>query len=50
MISGFDVNVKRFIFGARVGWDLFQNNEDGTTATPRYKNIWYQATIGFNIL
>ena len=49
-LGGFDVNVNRFVFGARVGWDLFQNNGDGTSVTPRYKNVWYQATIGFSIL
>ena len=49
-LGGFDVNVNRLVFGARVGWDLFQNNGDGTSATPRYKNVWYQATIGFSIL
>jgi hypothetical protein len=48
-IGGFDVNVNRFVFGARVGWDLFQNNGDGTSTTPRYKNVWYQATIGFSL-
>lgn len=48
-LGGFDVNVSRFVFGARVGWDLFQNNGDGTSTTPRYKNVWYQATIGFSI-
>jgi hypothetical protein len=48
-LGGFDINVNRVTIGARVGWDLFQNNGDGTTTTPRYKNVWYQATIGFSI-
>lgn len=48
-LGGFDINVNRFVFGARVGWDLFKNNGDGTSTTPRYKNVWYQATIGFSI-
>ena len=25
------------------------NNGDGTSATPRYKNVWYQATIGLRL-
>lgn len=48
-IGGFDVNVSRLTIGARVGWDLFNNNGDGTSTTPRYKNVWYQATLGFSI-
>jgi hypothetical protein len=35
------------VIGARVGWDLMQNNGDGSSSTIRYKNVWYQATIGF---
>jgi hypothetical protein len=45
-LGGFDINVDYFVFGARVGLDLFNNNGDGTSTTPRYKNMWYQATIG----
>ncbi|MDD2278805.1 MAG: porin family protein [Bacteroidales bacterium] len=48
-IGGFDVNVSRLIIGARVGWDLYQNVGDGTSITPRYKNVWYQVTLGFSI-
>lgn len=48
-IGGLDVNLNRFVFGARAGWDLFKNNGDGTSTTPRYKNVWYQVTIGFAI-
>lgn len=48
-LGGFDINFNRMVFGARVGWDLFQNNGDGSSTTPRYKNVWYQATIGFSI-
>lgn len=45
--GGADVNIKQLVFGARVGWDLLNNNGNGTTSTPRYKNVWYQATVGF---
>ncbi len=46
-LGGFDVNVNSIVIGARVGWDLFQNNGDGSSTTLRYKNVWYQATVGF---
>jgi hypothetical protein len=45
--GGFDVNVTNMVLGARVGWDIQNNNGDGSTTTPRYKNMWYQVTIGF---
>ena len=47
VLTGFDVTAKNLVFGARVGWDVQNNNGDGTSSTPRYKNVWYQATIGF---
>ncbi|MES2587328.1 MAG: porin family protein [Bacteroidota bacterium] len=43
---GADINIKQLVIGTRVGWDLFKNNGDGTTTTPRYKNVWVQATLG----
>lgn len=43
---GFDINVGHFVFGARANWDLQENNGDGTSTTPRYKNQWVQATVG----
>lgn len=45
--GGVDITMKHFVIGARAGWDLQRNNGDGTSATPRYKNVWYQATIGY---
>lgn len=45
--GGFDINVNPFVIGGRAGWDLFKNNGDGTTTTPRYKNVWYQLTLGY---
>ncbi len=44
---GGDINVKAIVVGARVGWDLQDNAGDGTSDTPRYKNVWYQMTIGY---
>lgn len=49
VVGGLDVNLNQFVIGARVGWDLQNNNGDGTSTTPRYKNIWYQATLGFRL-
>lgn len=46
-LGGFDINLKHIVLGLRVGWDLFNNNGDGTSTTPRYKNTWYQATLGY---
>lgn len=48
-LGGIDLNLNRIVIGARVGWDLQANKGDGTSETPRYKNIWYQATIGFRL-
>ncbi len=48
--GGIDLNLSNFVVGARAGWDVQNNNGDGTSVTPRYKNVWYQATIGFKIL
>ena len=44
---GIDINLKHIVLGARAGWDVQENNGDGTSTTPRYKNVWYQATLGY---
>lgn len=49
LIGGVDVNLSSFVIGARVGVDVQNNNGDGSSTTPRYKNAWYQATIGFRL-
>jgi hypothetical protein len=36
--------MNNIVIGARAGWDLLNNKGDGTSTTPRYKNMWYQAT------
>jgi len=46
-LGGVDINLNRFVIGTRVGWDLQANKGDGTSETPRFKNVWYQATIAF---
>jgi len=45
--GGFDVDLKSIVLSARAGWDILSNKGDGTSSTPRYKNMWYQATVGY---
>ncbi|MES2286462.1 MAG: porin family protein [Bacteroidota bacterium] len=47
LTGGVDLTIKHIVLGARVGWDIQNNNGDGTSTTPRYKNVWYQATVGY---
>jgi hypothetical protein len=46
-LGGIDFNFSNVVVGTRIGWDIQNNNGDGTSTTPRYKNTWLQATIGF---
>ena len=45
-IGGFDIIVDHLVIGLRSGWDVQTNLGDGTSIIPRYKNVWYQATVG----
>lgn len=45
--GGFDVNLNDLVISMRGGWDITNNEGDGTSSTPRYKNTWYQATVGY---
>jgi hypothetical protein len=45
--GGMDITLKHLVIGARAGWDIQTNHGDGTSSTPRYKNVWYQGTIGY---
>lgn len=47
LIGGADIAVSHLIIGVRAAWDVNNNNGDGTTTTPRYKNMLYQATVGY---
>ncbi len=47
-VWGVDVYVKKVVLGARMGWDIQNNNGNGTSSTPRYKNAWVQGTIGYS--
>ena len=48
-IGGIDLNSNPFVLSLRAAWDLQNNNGNGTNTIPRYKNVWYQATIGIKI-
>jgi hypothetical protein len=45
--GGADINIQHFVIGGRIGWDLQNNNGDGSSSNPRYKNEWTQLTVGF---
>jgi len=45
--GGFDVNLTNIVLSARTGWDLQNNTADEASSTPRYKNMWYQLTVGY---
>lgn len=47
VIGGADFNFENLVLGVRAGWDLQNNFKDEPSTTPRYRNAWYQATIGF---
>lgn len=48
--GGVDLTYDRLVLSARVGWDVLNNKGDGTSFTPQYKNVWFQATMGFEFL
>ena len=47
--GGFDINWRHITMGARVNWDVQDNNSNGTSTTPRYKNVWFQGTFGYKL-
>ena len=46
VVGGLDINISHVVLSGRAGWDLQNNNGDGTSSNPRYKNAWYQFTVG----
>ena len=50
LTAGFGINMGPATLDLRANFDLQNNNGDGTSTTPRYKNAWYQATLGIRIL
>lgn len=47
--GGADITLRHIVISARAGWDVQNNNGNGTSSTPRYKNVWYQLTFGFRM-
>jgi len=45
-LAGVDLTMSQLVLGLRAGWDIQNNNGDGTSTDPRYKNMWFQGTIG----
>ena len=48
-VFGIDINIDHFIISGKGCWDLQDNNGNGSSYTPRYKNIWLQVTVGFRL-
>lgn len=48
-LGGVDFNFSNIVLGTRLGWDIKNNNGDGSSTTPRYKNKWFQISLGFKI-
>lgn len=46
-VAGVDINIQHFVISGKACWDLSANRADGSSYTPRYKNIWLQATLGY---
>lgn len=49
LTAGVGINMGPATLDIRANFDLQNNNGDGTSSTPRYKNAWYQATLGIRI-
>jgi hypothetical protein len=50
LIFGIDFNLTpNLTIGGRVAWDEQDNNGNGTSTLPRYRNFWEQFTLGFRI-
>lgn len=46
---GADINIWNLVLSGRYGFDVLSNYSNSPSATPRYKNVWLQGTIGFRI-
>jgi hypothetical protein len=46
LTGGADINLGNLVLGLRASYDTQNNNGDGSSTIPRYKNAWYQATLG----
>lgn len=48
-IVGLDFNISRVVLSGRFSWDLQHNDGDGTSTSPRYKNVVAQLTLGVRL-
>lgn len=46
-LIGFDLNFGHVVISGRSGWDVTQNNSDGSSGTPLYRNRWIIWTVGY---
>jgi hypothetical protein len=46
-VAGVDFNINHLVVGTRIGWDITENHGNGSSGTPRYRNMWLQATLGY---
>lgn len=46
LVTGFDINIRHLVLSGRASWDLRANRGDGSSYTPRYKNLLIQGTVG----
>ena len=50
VVAGIDFNIHNFVIGTRIGIDVTRNRGDGTSNTPRYRNVSGQLTLGYKFL
>jgi len=49
IVGGLDINLRHVVIGARAGWDIQKNKGDGTSNTPRYKNVCLKFVVGYKL-
>lgn len=49
LMFGIDLVFNHLVIGGRVAWDLQDNNGNGGSTLPRYRNIWEQVTVGIRL-
>lgn len=49
LIFGLDINIHHVTIGGRVAWDLQDDNGNGTSTLPTYRNVWGQLTLGLRL-
>ncbi|HEX2936049.1 MAG TPA: porin family protein [Bacteroidales bacterium] len=46
IVGGLDLHFSNAVLSGRVAWDMQRNNGDGTSTSPRYRNVVIQLTLG----